>query len=184
MKQTTMTKLIIIHLFIFSGLLSAQDSNISFPVAVIEKKLKHDEFEIFRFKDLRFEGDIGKRVILRYSDRKDLQIKWRRALKGGHTFNNAPRFEIAAYELQKLFLDESDFGKYKSGFFGSLSISIIVYKNFNHGTTYFNNLDNELFDTEVTKRGLIGVNEHQTLKFNKDYVYEIAIFAPENSGSL
>ena len=97
MRKATMTKSIIIHLFIFGGILSAQDSNIAFPVAEIEKKLKHDDFEIFRFKDLRFEGDIGKRVILRYSDRKDLQIKWRRALRGGHTFNNAPRFEIAAY---------------------------------------------------------------------------------------
>ena len=109
MRQATMTKSIIIHLFILGGLLFAQDSNISFPVAEIEKKLKHDKFEIFSFRDLRFVGDIGKRVILRYSDRKDLQIKWRRALRGGHTFNNAPRFEIAAYELQKLFLDESDF---------------------------------------------------------------------------
>ncbi|MBT4372306.1 MAG: hypothetical protein HOD10_05885, partial [Candidatus Marinimicrobia bacterium] len=77
MKQTTLTKSIIIHLCILGGLLVAQDSNISFPVAEIEKKLKHDDFEIFRFRDLRFEGDIGKRVILRYPDRKDLQIKWR-----------------------------------------------------------------------------------------------------------
>ena len=98
----------ILTLFL-SSIIFGQDSNIAFPVEEIEKKLKHDEFEIFRFRDLRFEGDIGKRVILRYSDQKDLQIKWRRALSGGHEFNNAPRFEIAAYELQKLFLDESDF---------------------------------------------------------------------------
>ncbi len=87
----------------------AQDVNITHPVAEIEQKLKNDEFTIFRFRDLRFKGDIGKRVILQYPDRKDLQIKWRRALTGGHEFNNAPRFEIAAYELQKLFLDEADF---------------------------------------------------------------------------
>jgi len=98
----------ILTLFL-SSIIFGQDSNIAFPVEEIEKKLKHDEFEIFRFRDLRFEGDIGKRVILRYADKKDLQIKWRRALSGGHAFNNAPRFEIAAYELQKLFLDESDF---------------------------------------------------------------------------
>ena len=98
----------ILTLFL-SSIIFGQDSNIAFPVEEIEKKLKHDEFEIFRFRDLRFEGDIGKRVILRYPDKKDLQIKWRRALSGGHVFNNAPRFEIAAYELQKLFLDESDF---------------------------------------------------------------------------
>jgi len=39
MKQTTLTKSIIIHLCILGGLLVAQDSNISFPVAEIEKKI-------------------------------------------------------------------------------------------------------------------------------------------------
>ena len=87
----------------------AQDVNITYPVDEIERKLIHEDFEIFKFRDLRFKGDIGKRVILKYDDGKDLQIKWRRALNEGHVFNNAPRFEIAAYELQKLFLDESDF---------------------------------------------------------------------------
>ena len=48
MSQATMTNSIIILLFILGGLLFAQDSNISFPVAEIEKKLKHDDFEIFR----------------------------------------------------------------------------------------------------------------------------------------
>ena len=89
--------------------LPAQDSNVLYPIEEIERKLVYDDFEIFRFRDLRFVGDIGKRVILKYADNKDLQIKWRRALKGGHEFNNAPRFEVAAYELQKLFLDENEY---------------------------------------------------------------------------
>ena len=109
MNWTNKIKIQTILTLFLSSIIFGQDSNIAFPVEEIEKKLKHDEFEIFRFRDLRFKGDIGKRVILRYSDQKDLQIKWRRALSGGHEFNNAPRFEIAAYELQKLFLDESDF---------------------------------------------------------------------------
>ena len=45
----------------------------------------------------------------------------------------------------------------------------------------FNNFKNKLFDTQVSKRGLIGINEHKTLKFNKDYVYEIAIIEPKSS---
>ena len=89
--------------------LPAQDSNVLYSIEEIERKLVYDDFEIFRFRDLRFVGDIGKRVILKYADNKDLQIKWRRALKGGHEFNNAPRFEVAAYELQKLFLDENEY---------------------------------------------------------------------------
>ncbi len=94
---------------LMSTVIWAQDVNVTYPVAEIERKLTHDEFTIFRFRDLRFKGDIGKRVILQYPDRKDLQIKWRRALPGGHEFNNAPRFEVAAYQLQKLFLDETNF---------------------------------------------------------------------------
>lgn len=87
----------------------AQDVNITYPIAEIEQRLIHDDFEIKSFKDLRFKGDIGKRVMLQYGDGEEVQIKWRRALKGGHVFNNAPRFEIAAYEIQKLFLDEADY---------------------------------------------------------------------------
>ena len=94
---------------IFTINLSGQDSNILYPVNDIELKLVYDEFEIFRFRDLRFVGDIGKQVILKYIDNNDLKIKWRRALKGGHEFNNAPRFEVAAYELQKLYLDENEY---------------------------------------------------------------------------
>ena len=54
----------------------AQDVNITYPVDEIERKLIHEDFEIFKFRDLRFKGDIGKRVILKYDDGKDLQIKF------------------------------------------------------------------------------------------------------------
>jgi len=81
--------------------------------------------------------------------------------------------------IDNIFLDESDFGKYKTGLFGSLSIYISVYKNYNHGQGKWDNSKNLLFDTKVSKRGLIGINEHKTLKFNKDYVYEIAIIEGE-----
>ncbi len=88
---------------------SAQDSNFIYTIDEIERRLLHEDFEIFRFKYLRFEGDIGKRVILKYPDVKYVQVKWRRARKGGHEFNNAPRYEMAAYQIQKLFLDENEF---------------------------------------------------------------------------
>ena len=100
---------IVFFIFFSTSFIYAQDSNILYPASVIEEKLRNTDFKIFRFKDLRFKGDIGKRVILQYSDGEDLQVKWRRALPGGHEFNNAPRFEMAAYELQKLILDEDEF---------------------------------------------------------------------------
>ncbi|MFQ5754296.1 MAG: hypothetical protein ACE5HI_20100, partial [bacterium] len=87
----------------------AQDNNILQPIAEIERRLKFEPFEIFRFRDSRFEGDITKRAILKCPDGIYIQCKWKRAAKGGYANNNEPRYEIAAYELQKLFLDPDDY---------------------------------------------------------------------------
>ncbi|MBT7373674.1 MAG: hypothetical protein HN815_06750, partial [Candidatus Marinimicrobia bacterium] len=86
--------------------------------------------------------------------------------------------------IDNIFLDESDFGKYTSFFNLTYdAVEIIVVKNFNHEQSNLLPLawDNKLIDTSVYKRGLIDVNKHQVLKFNKDYVYEIAIIEPQSS---
>jgi hypothetical protein len=38
-----------------------------------------------------------------------MRIKWAKAPRDGSEFNNEPRYDIAAYEVQKLFLDEADY---------------------------------------------------------------------------
>lgn len=87
----------------------AQDSNILHPIDDIEHRFRYEPFDIFRFRDARFKGDFTKRVILRFSDGTHIQVKWKRAKKGGEAINNQPRYELAAYELQKLFLDPGDY---------------------------------------------------------------------------
>jgi len=87
----------------------AQDANFLHSVEEIERRILHEEFELFRFSDLRYEGDISKRAIIKFPDIKYMQVKWRRAREGADEFNNNPRYEIAAYETQKLFLDENEF---------------------------------------------------------------------------
>jgi len=87
----------------------AQDSNILHPIQELEQKFKREHFEIFRIRGSRFEGDITKRAILRWSDGIPIQVKWKRAERGGWAVNNQPRYEIAAYELQKLFLDTEEY---------------------------------------------------------------------------
>ncbi len=94
---------------IFSQVAFSQDSNILQPIDEIEQKLKNEQFEVFRIRDLRFEGDITKRAILRFPENQMLQVKWKRSAEGGWAINNEPRYEIAAYELQKLFLSPSEF---------------------------------------------------------------------------
>jgi hypothetical protein len=48
-------------------------------------------------------------VVLQYSDSTIVIVKWASSAKGGHAFNNAPRYEAAAYELQKLFLPPEEY---------------------------------------------------------------------------
>jgi hypothetical protein len=88
---------------------SAQDSNFLHSIEEIERKLLYEDFEVYRLHDLRYEGAISKRATLRFPGVKYMMVKWRRAYEGADDFNNNPRYETAAYEIQKLFLDENEF---------------------------------------------------------------------------
>lgn len=87
----------------------AQDSNINFAIAEIEQKLKTDSLNIADMRGSRWESDRTQRVVLQFLDSTMMMVKWARAAAGGETFNNVPRYEVGAYELQKLFLDEPDY---------------------------------------------------------------------------
>lgn len=88
----------------------AQDENIILPVDSIERRLAHDSFEIVDRRASRgLAGERTSRTALTYDDGTVLVAKWARASAGGEAFNNNPRFERGAYELQKLFLDEPDY---------------------------------------------------------------------------
>jgi hypothetical protein len=87
----------------------AQDLNIPLPVDEIERVLGEDSLEIVDSVDNRFEGDRTQRVVLKLSDGSLMKVKWAVFARGGEAFNNMPRYEIAAYVLQKLFLDEAEY---------------------------------------------------------------------------
>ncbi|UCC71613.1 MAG: hypothetical protein JSV86_14670 [Gemmatimonadota bacterium] len=87
----------------------AQWENIYLPVDTIERLLRYEDFEIASFRDARFEGDRTQHAVLRFPGKVAMRVKWAAAPKRGDSFNNRPRFELAAYELQKLFLDEDDY---------------------------------------------------------------------------
>lgn len=88
---------------------TAQDTSVLAPVDSIEDRLGSAPFEIFDERGSRFEGDRTSRVALQFDDGGMMVAKWAPAPRGGETFNNAPRYEVAAYEIQKLFLDEPDY---------------------------------------------------------------------------
>lgn len=86
-----------------------QDGNVIYAVTEIEQRLREHPFEIQDRQGSRFEGDRTQRVTLLFRDSVLMMVKWAKAAPGGESFNNVPRYEIAAYELQKLFLDEKDY---------------------------------------------------------------------------
>jgi hypothetical protein len=86
----------------------AQDFNIALPVADIESRLRTGTFDIVDWRGSRAPGDRTSRVALQFPDEVLLVAKWATAPTSASEFNNEPRFEMAAYEIQKLFLDEPE----------------------------------------------------------------------------
>ena len=54
-------------------------------------------------------GDITLKAELSFSGAPPYRVKLRRAEPGAEDFNNRPRYDLAAYELQKLFLDPAEY---------------------------------------------------------------------------
>lgn len=105
---STIVPLSLLFITISLGNSLAQDSNFLLPIKEIERRLQFEDLDIFKSADLRKNGSV-KRVILRWSDGSYTRAKWKRAPRSGHSHNNAPRYEIATYQFQKLFLDENEY---------------------------------------------------------------------------
>jgi hypothetical protein len=84
----------------------AQDVNIVLPVAEIEARLQEQPFRVLDWRGSRKEADRTQRTTLAFEDSAALIVKWANAPANGSLYNNEPRYEVAAYRIQKLFLDE------------------------------------------------------------------------------
>ena len=88
--------------------LSGQDSNFLLPVAEIDRILRTGEIQVIDVRPSRgLPGERTYRVTMQSGDQM-LQIKYAPASEGADAFNNRPRYELAAYVVQSLFLDESE----------------------------------------------------------------------------
>lgn len=110
-RQTTAAPFLLLVLAALAAPVAvpAQDSNILTHVDTLEVWLARDSFEIIDRRGSRFEGDRTSRVALDYGAGKMLVAKWARAPEDGDAFNNSPRYEVAAYEAQKLFLEPHEY---------------------------------------------------------------------------
>jgi hypothetical protein len=90
---------------------TAQDANISEPIAKLEQLLAAEPLVITQAEISRpkAKGDITLRADVSFGGAPPLRVKLRRAEPGADAFNNVPRYDLAAYELQKLFLDPAEY---------------------------------------------------------------------------
>ncbi len=90
---------------------TAQDANITQPVADLERLLAAEPLVITQAEISRpkAKGDITLRAEVSFGGAAPLRVKLRKAEPGADSFNNVPRYDLAAYELQKLFLDPAEY---------------------------------------------------------------------------
>lgn len=88
---------------------AAQWENTRHPPGELERLLQDVPFEVQSVRGARAEQDRTLQLSLAFTDGPTVLVKMIPAPRGGAEFNNQPRYEAAAYELQKLFLDEEEY---------------------------------------------------------------------------
>jgi hypothetical protein len=88
-----------------------QDMNILFPISYIEQRLRAPRLELSPMERTRvLEVDRSRRVTLIGQDGEpDMMVHWKPVASPGEGFNNEPRYILAAYRLQRMFLSEPDY---------------------------------------------------------------------------
>lgn len=88
----------------------AQDANILFPPDSLEQWLRYADFEVVDSRPSRgLPGERTSRSALQFDNGQMLVVKWAVAPEDGEAYNNNPRYEVGAYELQKLFLEPHEY---------------------------------------------------------------------------
>ncbi len=98
-------------LFALAATAGAQDANITRPIPELEQLLASDPMVITDAKISRpnAKGDITLRAEVSFAGSAPLRVKLRKSEPGADSFNNVPRYDLAAYELQKFFLDPAEY---------------------------------------------------------------------------
>src|SRR3982751_3626134 len=108
MRRHSISSLLLVSTMLLARDALGQDANIALPVARVDSLLRHGTIKPVAAQGSRFEGDRTKHALLVFNDSTAFEVKWAVAARGGEAFNNQPRYEAAAYELQRLYLDDRD----------------------------------------------------------------------------
>jgi len=90
---------------------SAQDLNVPVPVPELELLLAAEPMHIVAAEISRpkARGDITLKADVSFGGAEPIRVKLRKSVPGAEEFNNVPRYDLAAYELQKLLMDAGDY---------------------------------------------------------------------------
>jgi hypothetical protein len=93
------------------ALVAGQDLNITRPAPELERMLGAAPMRIVSAEISRpkAKGDITLKADIAFGDEPPLRVKLRKAEPGADDFNNVPRYDLAAYELQKLLVDAPEY---------------------------------------------------------------------------
>jgi hypothetical protein len=91
------------------GQVAGREGNIPLAPEDLSRRLSQDDFGIVSVKGAGGGLMGAKKLRLRFDDGVELDVKWKQAPAGAEGWNNSPRREIAAYEVQKLFLQPDDY---------------------------------------------------------------------------
>jgi hypothetical protein len=79
------------------------------PVEVLEDKFRHEPFDILEAKSTAHGSSGALRFKAQFRDCTVVTVKWHVSPPEARAYNNDPRRELAAYAIQKLFLDPKDY---------------------------------------------------------------------------
>jgi hypothetical protein len=90
---------------------AAADPHFARPVTELEPELEGQPLQIASATQSRprARGDVALKAEVSFGGGPPYRVKLRKAQPGADAFNNRPRYDLAAYELQKLFLDPADY---------------------------------------------------------------------------
>lgn len=96
---------------IVAGPVLAQDTNITMPVAELERMLADDPLKIVSADKSRPKapGDITSKAEVSFGGREPFRVKLRRSEPGAEGFNNLPRYDLASYAIQRLLMDANEY---------------------------------------------------------------------------
>ena len=110
-RRSPQARLLALALLIVAAAVPAQDANVTRPVDELEQLLLAEPLRIEHAEISRpkAKGDITLKADVSFGGSAPLHVKLRKAAPGADSFNNVPRYDLAAYELQKLFVDPPEY---------------------------------------------------------------------------